>query len=508
MSNMQISLFPNQNNNINFTARLPQKIFKEVKDIPGMCCAKCRNKMLSTPELDTFMGNLAVDSRTTIKTHIEGNMENNHVANFLKSLSDQYPRTSFYEIVKKPDVQIRLAQELSDKERRFVESVIELSSADLKRAPIVVNKLKSLREHFPQMPKVYSEVIDYLDFYATKHPDKTITEILTTPGIIARHRKASNFYYERFLTTFDKEFKALNKLGEKLSEEDKIRFDKLNKHASETWNAIYLPTETKSMHIEEIYDDFLNNLEDKKLAAKIKKQISHIPHNNLDVDYLLYKFSKQNLSEKEYIKEIVEQVSMTFEHIKADSKGGKKTKGNGLYLCKACNNARSNLLYTTVLKHCSDFGENIKAQVRKLVSLVKHGNLPEYEDAILRIKQALNRETRGQVVVDLKDFLEFKKANATKALDEAREALTQTGRKIQEKTQQIADSKQEIEELNKRIQALKNQVGQLEREKGKAYSVQYRLKDEFRDAKKELNKVLNEINEDNNLKQYKSDENP
>lgn len=503
---MQIVLFNNNQNNINFTARLPQKVFKEVKDIPGMCCAKCRNKMLSSPELDTFMGKLAVDSRTTMKTHVDGNIENKSVVQFLKSLSEQYPRTSFYEIAKKPEVKKRIAKELSDKDRNFVQSIMEFSSVDLKRAPIVVNKLKALKEKFPQMPQVYCDVIDYLDFYATKHPDKTIGEILTIPGVIARHRKASNFYYERFLTTYDKEFKALEKLGDKLSEEDRIRFDKLNKHASVTWNAIYLPSETKTMHLEEVYGPFLKHLEDRKLAAKIEKQIAKVPHNNLDVDYLLYKFSKLQMTEKDYIKEIVDQVASTFEHIKADSMGGKRTKGNGLYLCKACNNSRSNLSYTTVLRHWADFGENIKAQVRKIVSLVKHGNLPEYEDSILRIKQALNRETRGQVVIDLKDFFEFKKAKVSKIVDSTKEKLTENGKKILEKTQQINDSKHEIEELNKRIQQLKHGVAQLEKEKGRAYNVQHILQDELKGAKKDLNKVLNEINEDNNLKQFSGGE--
>ncbi|MBE7713182.1 MAG: hypothetical protein E7Z87_05510 [Cyanobacteria bacterium SIG26] len=503
---MQINLFQNQNNNTNFTARLPQKVFKEVKEIPGMCCAKCRNIMLSAPEVDTFMGKLAVDSRTTIKNQVDGVIENKSVFHFLKSLADEYPRTSFYEIVKKPEVQIRIANELSDKELKLFNSVVELSSAELKKAPIVVNKLKALRDNFPQMPKVYSEVIDYLDFYATKYPDKTITQILTTPVIVASHRKVSNFYYERFLTMFDKEFKALEKLGEKLSEKDKVRFDNLNKQASITWNAIYLPTETKNMHIEEIYERFLNNLEDKKIAEKIRKQIVRIPHNNLNVDYLLYKFSKHNLSEKNYIKEIVEQVSITFEHIKAESKGGKKVKGNGLYLCKACNGARSNLLYTTILKHCSDFGENIKAQIRKIITLVKHGNLPTYEESILQIKKALNQETKGQVIIDLKDFFNFKKSRAAKVVDETRQKLNVAGDNIRNKSLEISDKKKEINNVMTHLESLRSELGKLEKEQSYAYKTQNSIREDLKDAKKELNRILAEINEDIYLKKYNNAE--
>lgn len=159
--------------------------------------------------------------------------------------------------------------------------------------------------------------------------------------------------------------------------------------------------------------------------------------------------SKKNISDKEFVMNIINTVTSTFEHIILDSQNGPKTVDNGLYFCKACNTARANLPYWLIAKKSSDFFSNIKSQVNTIIALVKHGNLPKYKDAPIGIKYALRNETGEELNINIKKYVEYRSNEINSNYTSIKSEVGQSNNKLAEQNQEIRDLQSRLNELKK-----------------------------------------------------------
>lgn len=451
---MLLNLFTlnNYNNQPVFGYRLPKRSFNDIRDIPGLTCAKCGEKMFSLIERDEFINKLLAGSKTCLKNHEFDEFRNSNRFRFLQNLANRHPRTPLAVIVEDKTIKYKISK-FGGFGQREVSEIVDISKNITKNAPQVIKKLMPLKE---RMPDAYKELLDYMEVYAIKYPDNSFSEIFKKKDVFDYHNKIRLFRKEQFSLLKNKALTKLNKTAELLPQEEKAKMIKLNSELLNIISPTYYPDSTKHIMLELLYEDFISALDDKKLAANIKKQLKNIPLNEVHADNLIVGYSK--LNDREIIKEILDNVSATFEHIIPGSKDGPDSKHNGICLCKRCNQERATIAYSVMMEKFPEFSQNIQKQLNKVMAFIKNKKLTGYELYPQRVKKTLLDVTDQKLRINIKKFLKFKEKEAEIKLEHAKASYIQNKTRLQE-------TNSEISEYNKKIDELKQELKRLQDEK-------------------------------------------
>lgn len=459
---MFINIF-NFNNNLSvsqkqsFEGRLPKKVFFDIRDIPKLTCAKCGNELVSIPERDAFLDKFGAPAKKTLANPVFDDFRQFQAFRFLKNLSERHPRTSLSQIVKNKIVEHKILK-FTDFDKKLIKEVIDISKDYTQKSPQVIKKLYPLRSN---LPDEYKDLIDYMYMYSLLYPKNTFSEIFNKKEVWSYHDKLRTLQKEKFHHARDVAFNNLNKLCERLPESKKEEFNKLNIQANTIISYYAYPSITKKIMLNDLYKDFFGKLEDKALAKKIQRQIEKLPYNNINGSNLIINNLKS--SDREIIKNIIDNLSSTFEHVVPNSQKGSRAKGNGICLCKKCNLERATIPYTTMMKSFPMFQENLQKQINKVISFIIHGKLQYYDTYPQDIKKTLLDVTNQKLRINIKKYLKYQIQKNQIELEKTRAKLNENKKLFNQTEQMLKDKNKTINQLYKEIKKLTQEKTLLKR---------------------------------------------
>ncbi len=489
---MFINIF-NFNNNLgvsqkqSFEGRLPKKVFFDIRDIPKLTCAKCGNELISIPERDEFLDTFGAVAKKTLANPVFDDFRQFNAFKFLKNLSERHPRTSLSQIVKNKIVEHKILK-FTDFDKKLIKEVIDISKDYTQKSPQVIKKLYPLRA---KLPDEYKDLIDYMYMYSLLYPKNTFSEIFNKKEVWSYHDKLRTLQKEKFHHASEIAFNNLNKLCERLPESQREEFNKLNIQANTIISYQAYPSITKKIMLNDLYKDFWGRLEDKALAKKIQRQIEKLPYNNLSGSNLIIENLKS--SDREIIKNIIDNLSSTFEHVVPHSQKGSRAKGNGICLCKKCNLERATIPYTTMMQSFPMFQENLQKQINKVISFILHRKLKSYENYPQNIKKTLLDVTDQKLRIDIKNFIITKHKNIKNEIEEAERKLDEN-QKLFKQTQLVLKEKKEyINRLYDELVMLQNSRMYLKTKLNKKRKSYESILNLIRERNKDINRVSKEL---------------
>lgn len=439
----------NPTNQTNFDGKLPKKIFSDIRDIPKLNCAICGDNVISLPERDIFLDKFTAGSKKTLENPIFDEFRQSNIFKFLKNLSKKHPNMPLQKIVNKDLVKAKISR-FGQFDQNQVKEIVDISNTFTQNAPQVIKKLYPLRE---RMPDEYKEFLDYMYIYSLKYPKNTFSEIFNKNEVWEYHNQLRTLRKEQFFRLKDHINENLTNLREKLPEKNVEEFKKFQTKALSIASALYLPAKSKKIMLEVLCKDFLNNLEDKTLARQIKQQIDSLPLNNHKGDDLV--IQSLNLNDREIIKNIIDNLSSTFEHIVLASQNGSRGKSNGICLCRKCNQTRATIPYPVIMEYFPKFQENLQKQMDRVMSFIKNGKLKHYETYPQKVKKTLLEVTDQKLRINIKKFLKEKAKEAQLKLDSTKAALADNQKLYNETESTLKEKQKSINNLYKEIKTLK-----------------------------------------------------
>ena len=457
---MFINLFPSKYNNSQptFSSRLPRGFFTDVRDVPGIHCAKCGHRMLSIPEKDKIINKMSEGARTVLQRPVFDKYRELPVFQFLLKISEHHPRTSIVNLVENHK---KAVKRLNRSSKDMLEEIVGISNDYIKKSPQVIRFLYKYRDG---MPCEYQDLLDYMKIYSMLYPKNTFSEIFRKKEVIEYHRQKQIENQQQFNKNNIQVFKKLDDIAQKLPEELQAEFLNLNNEAKNIAKNRLFPETTKKMMLQELYKDFLNKVQDKKISLRIKNQVANFPDRNATADDCIISLS--NKSDKYILNNILQYVSSTFEHIVAASKNGTKALANGIYLCRKCNRERANIDYSTMIEFFPNFIENIQKQINQIMILIKNGHMKKYSYPLKVIKTLENvlpvpLDTNSKKYIK---YLEFKEQETYEKKEKAMRRFSQYMNRYTKVDAKLAKKEAEIEELRAKIKALELEKMSLEQD--------------------------------------------
>ena len=430
------------------TVVVPKKCSIDFRYIPKLTCAKCGNRMMSRTEENAFLDKMGESAQKVLKRKEFDKYRNTPVFEFLLNISQNNSRTSLASLVKNTQNKLQIAQ-MQESSIKNAEEIVELAKKFMRPSSQVMNRLYKYRD---KMPYSYKDFLDYMKIYSLMYPKSTFSEIFSKKEVIEHHTKLQIETRKQFTKKHIKAFQKFNKLSEKMLPVEQIKFFNLNQEAERITKDTLLPDITKSIMLDTLYKDFLDNIQDERLAIQIKKQIKHFPlmkKNGNDI--IVSMFGK---SDRDILKSTLDNISSTFEHVVAVSNNGKKSISNGLYMCKNCNQERSSIPYSVLMEYFPNFADNIQKQLNQIIKLIKTRRLEEYATYPLKIKKTLQRNTKNKINVDISKYIKYlkiqliTKLEATRILiDKKIEELNQINSKLVQNDFEIKQIKTSLKQL-------------------------------------------------------------
>ena len=483
---MFINLFPSKYNDSKptFSGRLPRGFFTDVRDVPGIHCAKCGHRMLSIPEKDKIINKMSEGARTVLRRPVFDKYRELPVFQFLLKISEHHPRTSIVNLV---DNHKKAVKRLNRSSKDMLEEIVGISNDYIKKSSQVIRFLYKYRDG---MPCEYQDLLDYMKIYSMLYPKNTFSEIFSKKEVIEYHKQKQIENQKKINKNNIQAFKKLDNLSKRLPEELQTEFLNLNNEAKNITNNRILPDTTKKMMLQELYKDFLNKVQDKKILLRIKNQVENIPYRNTTADDCIISLS--NKSDTKILNNILQYVSSTFEHIVAASKNGTKTVANGIYLCRKCNRERANIDYSTMIEFFPNFIENIQKQINQIMILIKNGRMGKYSYPFKVIK-TLENVLPVSLDTNIKKYIKYLEIREKELYEKKEKAMRRFSQYMNRYTKvdaKLSKKEAEIEELRTKLKALEQEKMSLEQDLDDSYEDVKKSKDNLDFIEKEHNLFL------------------
>lgn len=452
---MFINLFSNKYNNSQptFSGRLPKGFFTDVRDVPGIHCAKCGHRMLSIPEKDKIINKMSEGSRTVLQRPVFDKYRELPVFQFLLKISEHHPRTSIADLLE-DKINKEEANSLNCSSKDMLKEIIGISKNYIKKSPQVIRFLYKYRDG---MPCEYQDLLDYMKIYSMLYPKNTFSEIFSKKEVIEYHKQKQIENQKKINKNNIQAFKKLDNLSKRLPEKLQTEFLNLNNEAKNITNNRILPDTTKKMMLQELYKDFLNKVQDKKILLRIKNQVENIPYRNTTADDCIISLS--NKSDTKILNNILQYVSSTFEHIVAASKNGTKTVANGIFLCRKCNRERANVDYSTMIEFFPNFIENIQKQINQIMILIKNGRMGKYSYPFKVIK-TLENVLPVPLDTNIKKYIKYLEIREKELYEKKEKAMRRFSQDINRYTKvdaKCTKKEAEIENLRAKLKVLEQE---------------------------------------------------
>ena len=122
-------------------------------------------------------------------------------------------------------------------------------------------------------------------------------------------------------------------------------------------------------------------------------------------------------SDVRFAKRLIQKAVVTAEHIHPKSKGGPNATNNYMGECQECNGSRGNMSYDEWMKKYPNMPDNIQVNADAVTEEIIKGKIGgNYDDYPIDLKDAIEKETNGKVILTVKNPEEIDKAREERGL--------------------------------------------------------------------------------------------
>lgn len=455
---LKISSFNNVNNNFrnhcqNFGYRLPVEPVSDFREIKHNKCACCGHDTFTQTEVNSFVRTFQAGSKRALENSLMEKYKNTTAYDFLKGLSFKEPKKTIKELMLTQEAQ-RKFRGLDYSAQIMTGEIAALADNITVKAPRAIQKLEKFYDFWDKEDK---EIFDLMTVYAEKYPKKTFAEIFSMPEIAQKHTSLSEMYKNQARTQRIEVFKRVREFSKDWPLQDAKKLLVANNDALKILLNEYYKPHIKKVCVEEIYNDFLKSCSKKRIRKKLFDILKDLPYETSAADDYIALCASQKTSDTEIVRKFAEQMQATFEHVLAKSDGGEDVIGNGIVLCKKCNNERSNIKYTIFLKIHPEMKKNIQKQINKIITYIKHDKLKGFENYPMEIKQTLLTQTDNILKIKIQKYLKYREQQAIQRLKLSKASFERDMQKTKEADSKLKDIESRLEELLSTVKQLKKE---------------------------------------------------
>lgn len=169
--------------------------------------------------------------------------------------------------------------------------------------------------------------------------------------------------------------------------------------------------------------DFLSQIVDTEKKGVAHKDVHKIldvavqlPESEKIISKMLSDYGHGG-SDVRFAKRLIQKAVVTAEHIHPKSKGGPNATNNYMGECQECNGSRGNMSYDEWMKRYPNMPDNIQVNADAVTEEIIKGKIGgNYDDYPVDLKDAIERETGGKVVLTVKNPEEIDKAREERGL--------------------------------------------------------------------------------------------
>lgn len=486
----KISYFSNNNkykniedNNPTFGQRLPKLPVETPRFIHKLPCGCCGEPMIAKDELPKLLKSFMAGSKRALENSIIADKYNGTPEyEFLQQLSAIEPKKPIRELISVPENKIKI-NTLPEKTQIGIKHIALLSDGITVKAPKVIQKLSKFYDRFSKSDR---ELFDMMEVYSIQFPKKTFAEIFNLPEIFSKHHKNSEAFAQQTLAQKTNTFKKVRDLISELPDKRTVEeFQKAHLEAVKVLNGKFYTPEIKKGLIEEIYNKFLKeNPQNLKITRKLKSIARSFPYETARTDDFIVNSVINRKTDLDIVKTFLMEFQSTFEHVHPKSQNGADSSGNGIFLCKKCNNERTDLPYPFFLRFHPEIKKNLQKQLNRIMSYIKHGKLPDYEDYPLEIKQTVWQETDHTIKLKIDEYLKYREEQAKSRLKTAKAKLAKNDEVYQKSSQQLEEIDKRIEEVMVVLRKLKKEKREVQKDFNEVAGIRQTL--ESKVSRKEL----------------------
>lgn len=169
--------------------------------------------------------------------------------------------------------------------------------------------------------------------------------------------------------------------------------------------------------------DFLSQIVDTEKKGVAHKNVHQIldvavqlPESEKIIGKMLSDYGHGG-SDVRFAKRLIQKAVVTAEHIHPKSKGGPNATNNYMGECQECNGSRGNMSYDEWMKRYPNMPDNIQVNADAVTEEIIKGKIGgNYDDYPVDLKDAIERETGGKVILTVKNPEEIDKAREERGL--------------------------------------------------------------------------------------------
>lgn len=441
------------NSHLNFGYGLPNKVFRDIRDIPKMKCGCCDGDMLTSDEMKKVLSGFVAGSKRALENGALKRFEGTEAFSFIKSLSEIQPKQTIRLLISQLENQVKI-NSLEPRVRLDVNHIALIADGISVKAPRVMQKLEKYSEFFSTGHK---EIFEIMDTYALRYPNNTFAEIFNKPEVAAYHAELLDLAKKENSARRIDVFKSLSEFGKTLPPKDLRALQQANTDTMTVLNTEFFQPHIKKELINDIYKNFIANAESRISKKKLFAIVDRLPTKNYGAEGFITSCVNDKKSDLDIIKLFLDDIQATYEHYKAKSKNGTDAKENIIILCGKCNRERANLPYPFFLRFHPEMMQNLQKQFNKIMTFIRHGKLKGYDDYPIDIKQNILEGSDNLIRPKIGEYLKFRKERAEQRLEKAQALLAKNQIAFDDASQRLSDIDVRIEEINAQLRKLKKE---------------------------------------------------
>ena len=380
---------------VSFSAK-KQKPIKDLRLIPDIPCACCGITTISNPEIDKFLNKKiyypAKQALTILKKAGYFNKKfmsptENDAYTFCKMCALLFENETLSEIIEKEDIK-ELQREHFPDVRSQIDKIEKMTKQLARNSSYMVRELEP---YSSKMGKAELEVFEILKKESKKYPQKTFSEILSSPKLKEHHlNKLESKQNEVFA-------KVINIAAKMSPDSFNLVLGTVSK-ARKIFDASQTPAANKRTTVIESFVAIKDSIPEKKLMQELILEINNLPSSRNNASSFIIKYAE--CIPNVIVEQLLRGSSATHEHVKPKNREndkGANDKSNYIILCRNCNSERARTPYSDFVKVHPSMSENLQKYLNRVIAVINQGLLIGFDKYPLEIIDAIDKESNGAI---------------------------------------------------------------------------------------------------------------
>lgn len=485
--------FNSKNNKFNptFGYNLPKHPVSDIREISHLTCGCCGDTMLRPSKFEEFIQHFAPNSKRALENTSLNKYKDTDEYKFVKDISDLHPKMTIRNLFSLEEYKLKI-KDLSSEKQLEVSKILTAAENVTQSSSKVVNMFRPYYEHFSEKTK---SLLDVMEKYSHKYPNKTFIEIFNNPKIINKHQKVLDDINKHSVMDRVSVFREIQSLAG-LKPEVKRGLQEINSRVITITNSEYYEPHIKKAFVEKLYGDFSSTLSDENLRKNIMQIIKGFSYKEAYADKFILDAVKSGKTDMDIVRAISEELLATFEHVQAKSKDGTRAAANGIVLCKKCNSERSNVEYPIFLGLHPEMFANMQKQINRVISFINNKKLIGYDSYPIDIKKTLLTYSDNILKINIRKFLKFHKDRILNKLAKFEVSLENDTKAVEDVSEKLSDLDLKLEEAMAVVKKLKKERRMIQENYDKALINRNISESEVSTHKDKLENLISLMDED------------